>query len=132
AFLHVEGLSTDVAESHYDLVGPKGGIILPRVWETVIEPGWPVSMHMWPGIPGPLSGHYFRLQSRHDGKVGRSPPPGPPPTTMREPSPPLPAGWPARSTPIREIHLSSTTPLISPCSPTSSEMNSHDFGMAPT
>jgi hypothetical protein len=27
-----------VAEGHYDLIGPNGDIILPQVWETVIEP----------------------------------------------------------------------------------------------
>jgi hypothetical protein len=74
AFLHVEGLSADVAESHYYLIGPNGGVILLRVWETVIEPGWSVSMHIWPRIPGPPPDHYFH---RHGGKVGRSPPPGP-------------------------------------------------------
>lgn len=30
------------------MVGPNGDIILPQVWETVIEPDWTVTMHMWP------------------------------------------------------------------------------------
>jgi hypothetical protein len=29
-------------------VGPNGDIILPQVWETVIEPDWAITMHMWP------------------------------------------------------------------------------------
>lgn len=48
AFLHVEVIGPHVADGHYDLVGPNGDIILPQVWETVIEPDWTVTMHMWP------------------------------------------------------------------------------------
>jgi hypothetical protein len=51
-FLHVEVIGPQVAEGHYDLVGPNGEIILPGVWETMIEPGWPITMHMWP-FPDP-------------------------------------------------------------------------------
>jgi hypothetical protein len=42
AFLYVEGLGPHVAEGHYDLIGPNGEIILPRVWETTIEPDWAI------------------------------------------------------------------------------------------
>lgn len=48
AFLHIEVIGPHVAEGHYDLVGPNGDIILPQVWETVIEPDWTITMHMWP------------------------------------------------------------------------------------
>ncbi|RAL15692.1 uncharacterized protein BO97DRAFT_411790 [Aspergillus homomorphus CBS 101889] len=48
AFLHIEAIGPHVAEGHYDLVGPNGDIILPQVWETVIEPDWTITMHMWP------------------------------------------------------------------------------------
>ena len=48
AFIHIEGLGPHVAEGHYDLLGPHGEIILPHVWETVIEPDWTITMHMWP------------------------------------------------------------------------------------
>lgn len=48
AFLHIEVIGPHVAEGHYDLVGPNGDIILPQVWETVIEPDWNITMHMWP------------------------------------------------------------------------------------
>ena len=48
AFVHVEGIGPHVAEGHYDLLGPQGEIILPHVWETVIEPDWTITMHMWP------------------------------------------------------------------------------------
>lgn len=52
AFLHVEIIGPHVAEGHYDLVGPNGEIILPQVWETMIEPDWIITMHMWP-MPEP-------------------------------------------------------------------------------
>ncbi|CEO59698.1 Putative Kinetoplast-associated protein kap [Penicillium brasilianum] len=48
AFLHVEVIGPHVAKGHYDLVGPNGEIILPQVWDSVIEPDWTVTMHMWP------------------------------------------------------------------------------------
>jgi hypothetical protein len=111
AFLHVEGLGPHVAEGHYDLIGPNGEIILPRVWETTIEPDWSVSMHMWPmpeppkpgqfGGAGPFAGHHRpehggRPPSRHHGAHVRVP--GPPPSQMRGgpggPPPPPPHGWP--------------------------------------
>ncbi|CAG7926447.1 unnamed protein product [Penicillium olsonii] len=48
AFLHIEVIGPHVADGHYDLVGPNGDIILPQVWETVVEPDWAITMHMWP------------------------------------------------------------------------------------
>lgn len=48
AFVHVDGIGAHVADGHYDLLGPQGEIILPHVWETVIEPDWTITMHMWP------------------------------------------------------------------------------------
>lgn len=52
AFLHVDVIGLHVADRHYDLLGPNGEIILPQVWETMVEPGWMVTMHMWP-LPDP-------------------------------------------------------------------------------
>jgi len=104
AFLHVEGLGPHIAEGHYDLIGPNGEIILPRVWETTIEPDWAISMHMWPipepskpplpgkGVPNLAPNHHFRANhgrppSRHV----------PPPSQMRGgpvgPPPPPPLAW---------------------------------------
>jgi hypothetical protein len=48
AFRHIDVLGPRVAEGHYDLVGPNGDIILPKVWEKVIEPDWDITMYMWP------------------------------------------------------------------------------------
>ncbi|KAK0718428.1 hypothetical protein B0T26DRAFT_645950, partial [Lasiosphaeria miniovina] len=59
AFLHVDVIGPHVQEGHYDLIGPNGEIILPSIWEKVIEPDWAVTMHMWPldkvPPPGTLS-----------------------------------------------------------------------------
>ena len=52
AFLHVDVIGPHVEEGHYRLVGPAGEIILPQVWESMIEPGWAITMHMWP-MPEP-------------------------------------------------------------------------------
>ncbi|WEW60120.1 hypothetical protein PRK78_005605 [Emydomyces testavorans] len=48
AFLHIDGIGQHVADGHYDLVGPNGDIILPQVWETVVEPDWTITMLLWP------------------------------------------------------------------------------------
>jgi hypothetical protein len=52
AFLHVEVIGPHVQKGHYDLLGPNGEIIMPQVCDTVVEPDWTVSMHMWP-MPEP-------------------------------------------------------------------------------
>lgn len=57
AFLHIEVIGPHVAEGHYDLVGPNGDIILPQVWETVVEPDWTITMHMWPIPEKPKEPH---------------------------------------------------------------------------
>ncbi|KAM3075257.1 hypothetical protein ACMFMG_007299 [Clarireedia jacksonii] len=62
AFLHVEVIGPYVQEGHYDLIGPNGEIILPQVWETVIEPDWSITMHMRPP-PGPKAAPPGRRQS---------------------------------------------------------------------
>ena len=48
AFVHVDVIGPHVQAGHYDLIGPNGEIILPAIWEKVIEPDWSVTMHMWP------------------------------------------------------------------------------------
>lgn len=76
AFLHVDVIGPHVAEGHYDLVGPHGEIILPQVWETMIEPDWVVTMHMWP-IPEPPP----KTEEPPAEPVVEVPPPPPPPPT---------------------------------------------------
>ena len=75
AFLHVDVIGPHVAEGHYDLVGPHGEIILPQVWETMIEPDWVITMHMWP-IPEPPP----KAEEPPSEPVVEVPPPPPPPT----------------------------------------------------
>jgi hypothetical protein len=53
AFCHVEEIGPHVVAGHYDLIGPSGEIILPKVWETVIEPDWAITMHMLPLLDDP-------------------------------------------------------------------------------
>ncbi|KAL9085504.1 MAG: hypothetical protein Q9165_007549 [Trypethelium subeluteriae] len=48
AFEHVDIIGYHVQERHYDLMGPNGEIILPQVWETVVQPDWSITMHLWP------------------------------------------------------------------------------------
>ncbi|TAQ88913.1 hypothetical protein B7494_g2761 [Chlorociboria aeruginascens] len=62
AFLHVDVIGPHVEAGHYDLVGPNGEIILPQVWETMIEPDWSITMLMWP-MPKPE-------KQELEGKVG--------------------------------------------------------------
>jgi hypothetical protein len=87
AFLQVDVLGPHVQEGHYDLIGPNGDIILPVVWEKVIEPGWAITMTMWPLLPRP------------DGHGPPPPPIGIPPLDQPRPNipgmpmPPPPPGW---------------------------------------
>ncbi len=80
AFLHVEGLGPHVSESHYDLMDPSGNIILPLIWEDVIEPGWTISMHMWPTAESPGPAHVPSIHETTEvrGVPVPSPPVSPP------------------------------------------------------
>ncbi len=110
AFLHVDVIGPHVQEGHYDLIGPDGEIILPTVWEKVIEPDWAITMHMWPMDKNPLRGPppgAMPMGGRH-GHAGqmRGMPPGMMPPGMRGVPPPRPfpgagmpappPGWPGR------------------------------------
>lgn len=80
AFLHVDVIGPHVHEGHYDLVGPNGQVILPQVWQSLVQPGWNVTMHMWP-MPEP---------SQHATPPGppdplRYPPPSSPPPPLASP-----------------------------------------------
>jgi hypothetical protein len=61
AFLHVDVIGPHVQEGHYDLIGPNGEIILPSVWEKVIEPDASITMHMWPMDKAPLRGQMHNM-----------------------------------------------------------------------
>ncbi|TVY16365.1 Ankyrin repeat domain-containing protein [Lachnellula arida] len=79
-----------VQDGHYDLIGPNGEIILPQVWERIIEPDWTISMRWcWPmpepkpalyhhpGIHPGMSGLGIPRPERrgHTGPGARPPPP---------------------------------------------------------
>lgn len=51
SFLHVETLEPYVVDGQYDLLDSDGAIILPQVWDSVIEPGRTIEMHLW-SLPG--------------------------------------------------------------------------------
>ena len=40
-----EGL---VLQRRYDLLGPSGEVIMPHVWEAIVEPGWDITLKPWP------------------------------------------------------------------------------------
>lgn len=101
AFLHVDILGPHVRDGHFDLVGPTGDIILPVLWDTLVEPGWSVGMKMWP--------------------ISEPPPQGPPGTRPR--GPPLGASQPPR-------HVQFRGPPPHPPQ-TSASANAQQLGISP-
>jgi len=110
AFVHVEVIGPHVIEGHYDLIGPDDEIILPSVWEYLIEPGWSIRMMMWPFPEPPPGGGRFpprppqpgpppppggtpRVRGHQFGPGGPQPPQPGPSRQFRGPPPP-PPGWP--------------------------------------
>ncbi|KAI0554809.1 hypothetical protein F4679DRAFT_525001 [Xylaria curta] len=80
AFLHVDIVGPEVRAGHYDLIGPDGMIILPSTWEEIIQPGWNISMHMWPMAPhDPPQPPELTIPAS-----GLSPPPAPPDQSANE------------------------------------------------
>ena len=67
-FLVVPNLGLRVAEGQYDLCGPKDEILSPSNWGPMIEPGWEITMRMWPNPERPpweYAGPRAMLQDRH-------------------------------------------------------------------
>lgn len=112
AFLHVDVIGPHVHEGHYDLVGPDGEIILPQVWETMVQPDWAITMHMWPmpepppppppGEPvpppppqGPPGKKPKKPKQKRESAHIVIPPPPPPMNLDPMPPPPPPPGPPA-------------------------------------
>ncbi|KAG9950878.1 hypothetical protein KCU85_g3309, partial [Aureobasidium melanogenum] len=54
AFVNIERIGPHVANGHYHLLGPNNEIILPQVWDIVVQPGWDIKMQLWPLPPDPL------------------------------------------------------------------------------
>ena len=80
-FLVVPNLGLRVAEGQYDLCGPQDDILSPSNWGSMIEPGWEVTMRMWPNPERPpweyagpramLQDRHNMLQDRHNIRSGR-------------------------------------------------------------
>ena len=47
-FEHVEVIGPQVKAGCYDLLGPNDVIILPELWDTIVQPGWRITIVMWP------------------------------------------------------------------------------------
>lgn len=80
AFLRVDIIGPHVHQGHYDLTGPDGEIILPQMWETLVQPDWSITMYLWP-MP----------ESRADFpgmEILPLPPPPPPPGILSLSDPP--------------------------------------------
>ncbi|KAI4262668.1 MAG: hypothetical protein L6R42_002160 [Xanthoria sp. 1 TBL-2021] len=138
AFLHVEGLGPHVSVSHYDLMDPSGNIIRPMIWEDVIEPGWTISMHIWPieESPGPAHVPSIHETTEVRGVPVPSPPVSPPealPTRNKKDSmvyrreavgvlPPDPPSKVSKNTKWRDAESEDDT-----CSTTTSEDLKSDF-----
>ncbi|THZ26640.1 hypothetical protein D6C89_03632 [Aureobasidium pullulans] len=60
AFVNIEHIGPHVANGHYHLLGPNNEIILPQVWEVVVQPGWDIKMQLWPlpEIEKPMPGGF--------------------------------------------------------------------------
>lgn len=50
AFSHIATVGPHVRAGHYDLEGPEGELILKEIWDTTIQPGWQITMKMWPDL----------------------------------------------------------------------------------
>jgi hypothetical protein len=123
AFLHVDIIGPHVTDGHYDLIAPNGEIILPQVWESIIQPGWSITMHMWPmpEPPNPIRptqsfappSHHFPPTPAHSGHRYsdhfREIPPRPPPSGSR-PKP----GYPTRHVRADSPHMPKDPKLAAP------------------
>ena len=68
-FLVVPNLGLRVADGQYDLCGPQDEILSPSNWGSMIEPGWEITMRMWPSPERPpweYAGPRAMLQDRQN------------------------------------------------------------------
>lgn len=116
AFVNIERIGPHVANGHYHLYGPNNEIILPQVWDIVVQPGWDIKMQLWPLPPDPVEDGGFTPEivsvpdrpKTHKGRtqvsgnksagkrasVGPAPPPPPPAPIQHASSPPPPMHMP--------------------------------------
>ena len=76
AFKGIKVISPEVQRGNFDLLGPDDEIILPQIWESVIQPGWQIKMMMWPPPNGfsrqPQDSNKGPSPEKHDGS-GKAP-----------------------------------------------------------
>lgn len=63
AFAKVDSLNEHVNAGRYDLIGPTGEVITPERYDTLIQPGWTVTMRMQP-LPELLPSPSILISSR--------------------------------------------------------------------
>jgi hypothetical protein len=88
AFANIQNstISGHVKRGRFDLSDPSGAVILPSIWETVVQPDWTITMHMWPLPEAALSEEPLSEETitptgmRSSNKVPApaTPPPSPP------------------------------------------------------
>src|SRR5436305_4562294 len=92
ANLHNSTIRDHVNSGRFDLSDPSGAVILPSIWETIIQPGSTITMHMWPLPEASLPEESFSEETttsaniNSSGKVRPPPPPPPPPSVPMPPS----------------------------------------------
>jgi hypothetical protein len=97
-------ISDHVKSGRFDLSDPSGAVILPSIWETVIQPDSTITMHMWPLPEASLPEESLSEETTMSANIGSSgkvpPPPPPPPPTV--PIPPSTTSEPIPRAPRRE------------------------------
>jgi len=128
AFVHMESLGPHVARGYYDLLGPKGEIILPQVWETVVQPDWTVTMRMWPMPEEPdFPQHPFPAAKKPNRSKGSQAKSSPTPSygTLPQPSRPPLRGPPREQPRYYPLQTSHDEPPMQPSSPPDGELHTH-------
>jgi hypothetical protein len=100
ANIHNSTISGHVKSGRFDLSDPSGAVILPSIWETVIQPDSTITMHMWPLPEASLPEEPFSeetIMSANVSSSGKVPPPPPPPP------PPVPMPPSTTSEPISQV-----------------------------
>jgi Ubiquitin-like domain len=52
SFLNIEGLGSRISKGEYDLVNSDGAVIIPHLWENLVEPDMLVTLQIW-SLPSP-------------------------------------------------------------------------------
>jgi hypothetical protein len=92
ANIHNSMITDHVKSGRFDLIDPSGAVILPSIWDTVIQPDWTITMHMWPLPEAPLPEEplseetILSVDTSTSKRVPPPPPPPPPPPVPMSPS----------------------------------------------